>query len=59
MIVQVDRGHAGGQDVDHSHCHDAPVQPVLLVEGAVANLRSVWRIFSLGREAEKEGGEKH
>lgn len=54
MVVQVDGGDAGGQDVYHPDRHDAPVQPVLLVEGAVAHLRPVGREFSLRKE--KGGG---
>lgn len=54
MVVQVDGGDAGGQDVYHPDRHDAPVQPVLLVEGAVAHLRPVRREFSLRKE--KGGG---
>lgn len=59
VIVQVDRGDAGGQDVNHPDCHDAPVQPVLLVEGAVAHLRPIWRELSLGKETGGEGGQNN
>ena len=60
VVVQVDRGHTGRQDVDHPHRHNTPVQPVLLVEGAVAHLRPIWRIFSLGRRSkERRGGGGH
>ena len=41
MVVQVDGGDAGGQDVHHAHRHHAVAQPVLLVEGAVAHLWSI------------------
>lgn len=56
MVVQVDGGDAGGQDVYHPDSHDAPVQPVLLVEGAVAHLRPVGRELSLRKE---KGGKKN
>lgn len=54
VIVQVDRGDAGGQDVYHPDCHYAPVQPVLLVEGAVAHLRPICGEFSLGKGKEEK-----
>ncbi len=54
VVVQVDRGHTGGQDIDNPHGHDTPIQPVLLMEGAVAHLRPIWRVFGLWREARRE-----
>lgn len=57
MVVQVDRGHTGRQDIDHPHRHDALVQPVLLVEGAVAHLGPIWRMFRL-REKQRENSKR-
>lgn len=53
MVVQVDGGHTGRQDVNNPHCHDTSVQPVLLVEGAIAHFGPIWRIFGLEREAKR------
>ena len=66
MVVQVDGGHTSGQDVHHPNCHNAAVQPVLLVEGTVAHLWTVRRRLRLvcgrergmdrGRQIKREGG---
>lgn len=53
VVVQVDWRHTGGQDINHPHCYDTPIQPVLLVEGAVAHFGPIWRKFSLEREGER------
>lgn len=49
MVVQVHGGHTGRQDVNDSHCHDLPVQPILLVEGAVTHLWTIRTVFRLGQ----------
>lgn len=54
MVVQVDGGHTGRQDINHPHCHNTSIQPVLLVEGAVAHLRPIWSIFCLGESKQSE-----
>lgn len=57
MVVKVNRGHTGRQDIDHPHCDDAPVQPVLLVKGAVTHLGPIRRVLCLGgRETVSENG---
>ena len=32
VVVEVDRGHTGREDIDDPHCDDPAVQPVLLME---------------------------
>lgn len=47
VVIQVDGWHTGGQDVNHSHSHNFPIKPVLLVEGAVSHLRTIRRKLCL------------
>ncbi len=36
VVIKIDGRHAGRQNVNHSHTHESPIEPVLLVEGPEA-----------------------
>lgn len=56
MVVQIDRRHTGGEDINHPNCDNTPIQPVLLVEGSIAHLRPIFRIFGLRTDMKREKG---